>query len=133
MKSSNIQMHKIDTSNYNDWIDILLNKLIVTAFGILNKTQLWYYLKDIKNWNKQDSSDPLDNNCNRCDWTLFIVFLKKRWLVIKSILFLLLWYPMPYFYKYPLFFGSNLLIFIFFIHIKKIIKWLRFSSQPLVN
>lgn len=33
MKSSNIQMHKIDTSNYNDWIDILFNTLIVTAFG----------------------------------------------------------------------------------------------------
>lgn len=33
MKSSNIHMHKIDTSNYNDWIDILFNTLIVTAFG----------------------------------------------------------------------------------------------------
>lgn len=118
MKSSNIQMHKIDTSNYNDWIDILFNTLIVTAFGFWIKPSfdiIWRMSKTETNKTLQIHwiiivTDVIEH-------CLLLCFKKNRWLVIKSILFLLLWYPMRYFYNYPLFFGSNFIdIYIFYTH-----------------
>lgn len=103
MKSSNIQMHKIDTSNYNDWIDILFNTLIVTAFGFWIKPSfdiIWRMSKTETNKTLQIHwiiivTDVIEH-------CLLLCFKKNRWLVIKSILFLLLWYPMPYFLQLPI-------------------------------